>query len=94
MNLCESKVCNDLIQAHDCGDEIAEWLTYYLDIDDLRLVRQAGEDDRKSKSIQSENDFVKLSLTNKAQYLLINNASVSWLQDIIGPDEDIDKVSN
>lgn len=97
-DLCESKVCNNVIQAVDCGDEVSGWLSYHLNTIGLRLVRQAKEDMRQLKMSRKhmsdeEETSGKLSLANQAQFLLVNNESIRWLQQLIGQDNDIDVVS-
>ncbi|KAK6638880.1 hypothetical protein RUM43_007150 [Polyplax serrata] len=96
-DLCESKVCNNVIQAVDCGDEVSGWLSYHLNTIGLRLVRQAKEDMRQLKmsrkhTSDEEETSGKLSLANQAQFLLVNNESIRWLQQLIGQDNDIDVV--
>lgn len=68
--ICETKVCGDRITGVDCGNEVAQWLCDALCIDDLRLIKQSVNVERKSGSI---------SLSNQAQFLLINESSVEWL---------------
>lgn len=96
-DLCESKICNNLIYAHDCGDEVSDWLSNNLNTRGVRLVKQAKDNTRlknKNKNEKNENEnAVKLSFANQAQFLLINNESVRWLQELIGPDSDINFVS-
>ncbi|KAF5304583.1 hypothetical protein FQA39_LY09634 [Lamprigera yunnana] len=76
---CQSKVCGDQIQGWDCGNEVATWLSTVLNCPGLRLIKHRN-DSRSSKSKIAE-EKVKLSLTNQAQFLLINMASVRWLFD-------------
>lgn len=68
--LCETKVCGDRIEGWDCGNEIAEWLSKALEIDNLRLIRHNDKISRKNGAI---------SLSNQAQFLMINETSVDWL---------------
>lgn len=89
-DLCESKVCGDRIKIYDCGDEVSEWLSKNLGVKGLRLVRQCKEDERKCKSKES---LRMLSLSNQAQYLMINDASVRWLQSRIEAENDFNPVS-
>lgn len=70
--VCETKVCGDRIQGWDCGDEVAQWLCEVLSMSDLRLIKQSDENGRKNGSI---------SLSNQAQFLLVNESSVKWLMD-------------
>ncbi|KOB63361.1 Molybdenum cofactor sulfurase, partial [Operophtera brumata] len=77
-SLCQSKICADSVKGHDCGDSVADWISEALEVSFLRLIRQASTDGRSRK----KNDEVKqkmLSLSNQAQYLLINKATVRWL---------------
>jgi uncharacterized protein YcbX len=52
----------------------------------VRLLRQCSEDEYVSR-ISKQNELLRLSLANKAQYLLINVASVEWLRKRIPGDE-------
>nr|CAI5836654.1 unnamed protein product [Callosobruchus analis] len=79
--LCQSKVCGDKVLGWDCGDEISDWLSECLEMPGLRLLRQCDSEEYSEKD-----SSVNLSFANKAQYLLINSASVSWLVDQI-PEE-------
>ncbi|KOB69976.1 Molybdenum cofactor sulfurase, partial [Operophtera brumata] len=77
-SLCQSKICADSVKGHDCGDAVADWISEALEVSFLRLIRQASTGGRSRK----KNDEVKqkmLSLSNQAQYLLINKATVRWL---------------
>nr|CAH7761655.1 unnamed protein product [Callosobruchus chinensis] len=76
--LCQSKVCGDRVLGWDCGDEISDWLSECLGMPGLRLLRQCD-----SEECSDKDSTVNLSFANKAQYLLINSASVSWLMDQI-----------
>lgn len=74
---CQSKVCGDRIDGIDCGDEVAEWLNDVLCTSGLRLIQQNVNDKRTAKNnIQTKQ---AISLSNQAQFLLINVASVDWL---------------
>ncbi|XP_075155094.1 molybdenum cofactor sulfurase [Haematobia irritans] len=74
---CQSKVCKDLVTGYDCGDEVAQWLEDCLETPGLRLVKQHNQ--RKSQ----DGDTKDLSLTNQAQFLLINRVSAKWLSQKI-----------
>ncbi|GBP35278.1 Molybdenum cofactor sulfurase [Eumeta japonica] len=80
ISLCQSKVCTDLVQGYDCGDEVGDWISDALGISFLRLIRQS---DYTTRSKKSDTNDVKLSLSNQAQFLLINMATVQWLQNKI-----------
>lgn len=84
--ICETKVCGDRIQGIDCGNEIAQWLSDALCIDDLRLIKQSEEVERKTGSI---------ALSNQAQFLLISEPSVKWLMNQIDELEyDVENIVN
>lgn len=85
-DLCESKVCGDRIKVYDCQDEVAEWLSNILNTS-VRLVRQSSGDERKYKN-KKDQSSKSLSLSNQAQYLLISQQSVRWLQSRIDPQDD------
>ncbi|KAJ8966191.1 hypothetical protein NQ317_015411, partial [Molorchus minor] len=92
---CQSKVCGDRIQGYDCGEEVAEWLSKTLETPGLRLLKQCNSCDKKLGRISRKDTTPQLSLVNKAQYLLINSASVKWLMDKITDsdfEEDIESV--
>lgn len=74
---CQSKVCGDRIDGIDCGDEVADWLCDVLATPRLRLIQQNATDTRTAKNDTSQ----AISLSNQAQFLLINVASVSWLTE-------------
>lgn len=83
--ICQSRVCESRVQGIDCGSEVSEWLSLILGKPNLRLIRQSHE--RQKKGINK----TKLSFSSQAQYLLINEASVSWLVDKISDDTDFEK---
>lgn len=74
---CQSKVCGDRIDGIDCGDEVADWLDDVLCTSGLRLIQQNVNDKRTAKN--SNETQHAISLSNQAQFLLINVASVDWL---------------
>ncbi|XP_039749552.1 molybdenum cofactor sulfurase [Pararge aegeria] len=79
---CQSKVCMDVVKGYDCGDTVADWISNCLGISYLRLIRQASDDNRIQKKNNS-GEHNMLSLSNQAQYLLINKATVQWLKNKI-----------
>lgn len=74
---CQSKVCGDRIDGIDCGDEVADWLDDVLCTSGLRLIQQNANDKRAAKNKVAVEQAI--SLSNQAQFLLINVASVDWL---------------
>lgn len=76
-SFCQSKVCGDRIDGIDCGDEVAAWLDDILCASGLRLIQQNSNDKRSTKSNGAAEQAI--SLSNQAQFLLINVASVDWL---------------
>ncbi|XP_070508308.1 molybdenum cofactor sulfurase 3 [Chironomus tepperi] len=86
-SVCQTKVCGDYINGHDCGQQVAEWLSNALAINNLRLIRQNAEGKERKSG--------KIALANQAQFLLINKASVQWLMDqveIWDYNKDVDNV--
>lgn len=81
-SLCQSKVCGDRIKGIDCGDKVASWLSANLGRHGIRLVRQLNEDERAGKDVKKS-----IALSNKAQFLMISEESVSWLGDQIDSKE-------
>lgn len=79
---CQSKVCTDIICGFDCGDEVADWVSNALEVSFLRLIRQSNDDNRVQKK-KGEDAQKLLSLSNQAQYLLVNKATVRWLSEKI-----------
>lgn len=77
-SLCQSKVCGDRVDGIDCGDGVAEWLSNILGTNGLRLIRQ-NENDKRAAKTKSETKKHAISLSNQAQFLLINTTSVDWL---------------
>ncbi|XP_053682889.1 molybdenum cofactor sulfurase 3 [Sabethes cyaneus] len=83
VKLCQTKVCQDEVQAVDCGDKVADWISLALQTSGLRLLRQAEGEVRTAQQSSTK----EIALSNQAQYLLINRASVQWLADKV-PDWD------
>ncbi|XP_054728381.1 molybdenum cofactor sulfurase [Anastrepha obliqua] len=81
-SLCQSKVCNDLVEGLDCGEEVGQWLSDCLETKGLRLVRQNAE--RRTQDGVSKD----ISLANQAQFLLINRASVRWLANKVETEQE------
>lgn len=92
-SLCRSKVCTDIIQGYDCGDEVADWISEALEISYLRLIRQSSDDNRAQKKKQNGEKKL-LSLSNQAQFLLINKATVRWLREKIQDPQFVDDVDS
>lgn len=82
VTLCHTKVCNDIVNGVDCGDEVADWVSEALEESYLRVIRQSVSDTRMQKK-KKEGDKKFLSLSNQAQFLLINRTTVKWLRDQI-----------
>ncbi|CAG9795234.1 unnamed protein product [Diatraea saccharalis] len=94
---CQSKVCTDIIEGYDCGDEAANWVSNALGVSFLRLVKQSGEVKRLQKNKKDNSGPKLLSLSNQAQFLLVNKATVRWLRDEIKDpqfNDDIDQLTN
>lgn len=88
---CQSKVCGDRIDGIDCGDAVADWLDDVLCTSGLRLIQQNHNDKRTAKNnIPTEQ---AISLSNQAQFLLINVASVDWLTKKVDDWCELDNVS-
>lgn len=87
----QSKVCGDRVQTVDCGEEVSAWLSEFLG-KPCRLIRQRPEFLRDMKFGQGKGDCcpTPLSLVNEAQFLLINRASVCFLQEAIANRHDSD----
>lgn len=81
---CSSKVCGDAVTGQDCGDLVSSWLSLVLQRDGLRLIKLKERDSKIPGS---------LSLSNQAQYLFINKASVEWLSDQLDDNTDCKKES-
>lgn len=64
----------------DYGDDVAYWISEALEVSFLRLVRQSNDRVLKNKN---ELETKLLSLSNQAQFLLVNRATVRWLHDKI-----------
>ncbi|KAG7512611.1 molybdenum cofactor sulfurase [Solea senegalensis] len=78
--MCQSKVCGDRVETVDCGDEAASWLSDFLG-QPCRLIRQSPDFTRNTKKgMSGATTSTSLSLVNKAQYLMINRASVELIQ--------------
>ncbi|GBP16757.1 Molybdenum cofactor sulfurase [Eumeta japonica] len=81
-SVCRSKVCDDLVSGYDCGDEVANWLCDCLETSGLRLIKQCAE--RRSLNGSAK----EISLSNQAQFLLINRSSVMWLTKKINSEKE------
>ncbi|TRY75916.1 hypothetical protein DNTS_033482, partial [Danionella cerebrum] len=82
--ICQSKVCGDRVLTVNCGEEVSAWLSEFLG-KPCRLIRQSPEFLREMKFGRATVLEIPtpLSLVNEAQFLLINRASVSFLQERI-----------
>ncbi|XP_016368058.1 molybdenum cofactor sulfurase-like [Sinocyclocheilus rhinocerous] len=81
----QSKVCGDRVQTVDCGEEVSAWLSEFLG-KTCHLIRQRPEflrDMKFGRAKAGDCGATALSLVNEAQFLLINRASVSFLQEHI-----------
>ncbi|XP_012536309.2 molybdenum cofactor sulfurase 3 [Monomorium pharaonis] len=83
--ICQSRVCESRVQGIDCGSEISEWLSLALGKPNIRLIRQSQG--RQKKGL----DQAELSFSSQAQFLAVNEASVSWLIDKVSDDLDFKK---
>ncbi|XP_050419672.1 molybdenum cofactor sulfurase 1 isoform X2 [Adelges cooleyi] len=82
------KTCTgDLVDGLDCGDEVASWLSFNLDMPGLRLIRCTNRSPSKS------NKFVLAA--NQCQYLMTTESTVNWLRRELKDDNtdlDLDSV--
>ncbi|XP_031727891.1 molybdenum cofactor sulfurase isoform X2 [Anarrhichthys ocellatus] len=86
--VCQSKVCGDRVEAVDCGDEAASWLSDFLG-QPCRLIRQSPDFTRDMKKRPSgAATATSLSLVNEAQYLMINRASAELIQKLMSSRQD------
>lgn len=95
-SLCQTKVCGDRIEGFDCGNEVADWLSDALNIPGLRLIRQNNEMKRtigKQKEKSNDMTLKEISLSNQAQFLLINKTSVGWLTNKVEDWADMEEVT-
>ncbi|XP_011156779.2 molybdenum cofactor sulfurase 3 [Solenopsis invicta] len=83
--ICQSRVCESRVQGIDYGSEVSEWLSLALGKPNVRLIRQSQK--RQKKGL----DKAELSFSSQAQYLAVNEASVSWLSDKVSDDLDFEK---
>ncbi|XP_030360521.1 molybdenum cofactor sulfurase isoform X2 [Strigops habroptila] len=84
--ICESKVCSHRVKTYDCGERIAGWFSMFL-ARPCRLIRQSSDmknmsHQKNTKGLASATN-ISLSLVNKAQYLLVNVASILQLKEHI-----------
>ncbi|KAG7999948.1 Transmembrane 9 superfamily member 3 [Nibea albiflora] len=86
--VCQSKVCGDRVETVDCGDEAASWLSDFLG-QPCRLIRQSPDFTRDMKKKPGgAATSTSLSLVNEAQYLMINRASVEFIQKLMSSRQD------
>ncbi|XP_032687894.1 molybdenum cofactor sulfurase 1 isoform X2 [Odontomachus brunneus] len=83
-SIYQSRVCESRVEGIDCGLEVSEWLSLALGKPNLRLIRQ-------SQGRQKKGSDKELSFCTQAQYLAVNDASVSWLIDKVSDDIDFKK---
>lgn len=84
-SFCQSKVCDDMVEGLDMGDDVANWLSDCLECSGLRLLRQSAG--RLAKNGEAKD----LNLVNQGQFLLLNKTSVEWLASKVETEqEDID----
>ncbi|XP_011645423.1 molybdenum cofactor sulfurase 1 [Pogonomyrmex barbatus] len=83
--ICQSRVCESRVQGIDCGSEVSEWLSLALGKPNLRLIRQSHSRQKKGTN------KAELSFSSQAQYLAINEGSVSWLIDKVFDDSEFKK---
>ncbi|KAJ8014567.1 hypothetical protein DPEC_G00041590 [Dallia pectoralis] len=78
--VCQSKVCGDRVKTVDCGEEAASQLSEFLG-QPCRLIKQSLDFIRNmKKGLDKGVRSSSLSLVNEAQYLMINSASIDFLQ--------------
>ncbi|XP_069767934.1 molybdenum cofactor sulfurase isoform X2 [Narcine bancroftii] len=85
LQFCQTKVCGDRVKGLGCGENVAEWISTFLERQSY-LFRQSSDFQRvmkKHKEGQSLTQAPSLSLVNEAQYLLINKASILHLKEQI-----------
>nr|XP_050869088.1 molybdenum cofactor sulfurase 1 [Vespula vulgaris] len=87
--ICQSRVCGQKVQGIDCGGDVSEWLSLAIGHPNLKLVRQISHEikDKPKQGLQNP----KLSFSSQAQYLLLNEESISWLCNRIVNAEDFNK---
>ncbi|XP_008186154.1 molybdenum cofactor sulfurase-like isoform X1 [Acyrthosiphon pisum] len=72
------KICwGGHLEGMDCGDEVAEWLSWNLDQPGLRLVRCTS---RTIAPKSYERIDPKVIASNRCQYLLSTQSTLKWLQ--------------
>lgn len=85
-SLCQSKVCGDFVEGTDCGVKVAYWLSDCLGMDGLRLIQQYDGTQRLTRN----GEVRDITLSNEAQFLLINYTSVEWLASKVEEWFDVD----
>ncbi|XP_077960670.1 molybdenum cofactor sulfurase isoform X1 [Gasterosteus aculeatus] len=86
--VCQSKVCGDRVEAVDCGDEAASWLSDFLG-QPCRLIRQSPDFTRDGKKrLSGAATSTSLSLVNEAPYLMINRASAELIHKLMSSRQD------
>ncbi|CAG4992626.1 unnamed protein product [Parnassius apollo] len=88
-SLCNSKVCMDVVKGHDCGDEVADWVSNALGISYLRLIRQSNTENRIQKknieaNIENLTDRFRGNLIIDMEDELVEK---EWQRVIIGSHE-------
>ena len=80
---CLGKVCGDVVEGLDCGEDVSNWLEEVTGLSNLKLVQLTKREQRKSVKKSKQTQDLK-SFANEAQFLILNLNSV----------RELDKMSN
>ncbi|KAK2584974.1 hypothetical protein KPH14_008505 [Odynerus spinipes] len=87
--ICQSRVCGQKVEGIDCGNDVSEWLSLAIGRPNLKLIQQSNREvkDKQKRGLYNP----ELSFSSQAQYLVLNEESISWLCSRINDTEDFNK---
>ena len=79
---CVGKVCGDVVEGLDCGQDVSNWLESVTGLSNLTLVQLTKREQRKSVKNYKQTQDLK-SFANEAQFLILNLNSVRELDKML-----------
>ena len=79
---CVGKVCGDVVEGLDCGQDVSSWLEAVTGLSNLTLVQLTKREQRKSVKSYKQTQDLK-SFANEAQFLILNLNSVRELDKLL-----------
>ena len=79
---CVGKVCGDVVEGLDCGQDVSNWIEAVTGLSNLTLVQLTKREQRKSAKSYKQTHDLK-SFANEAQFLILNLNSVRELDKLL-----------